>query len=156
VVELPESYVGIVRLGLNAKVQFEALGGSEFPGTVTAILPETSNDARTFPVQVSVDNPKLSIKAGMLGLVEFQPSNVRPVTVVPKDALVRKDTGHFVYVIGPGDRVVETRVNPGSGVGLWVDVGGSGRAGDRVVTRGNERLANGQTVSANRQKYELP
>lgn len=91
IVDLPEFHLNAIRLGLKAKVEFEALGGAVFSGAVTAILPEALSDARTFAVHVSVDNPKLNIRAGMLGLVNFQPSNERSSIVVRRDALVRKE-----------------------------------------------------------------
>ena len=44
----------------------------------------------------------------------------------------------------------------GKGVGGWIEVRGGLRAGDRVVTRGNERLRPGQKVEAFVVEYALP
>jgi RND family efflux transporter MFP subunit len=155
-VELPESYLGAVRPGQHTKVEFDALKSATFAGVVSAILPEASGDARTFPVLVSVENPRAQVRGGMLAMVEFQSVGARGGVVVPRDALVRKDTGHVVYVIGPEDVVEEKSVSPGAASGSWVDVSGTLREGERVVTRGNERLSNGQAVTARRLEYARP
>ena len=123
---------------------------------MSAVLPEASGDARTFPVLVSVENRKGHVRGGMLAMVEFQSASARAGVVVPSDALVRKDTGQVVYVIGPEDVVVEQPVSTGTAAGSWVDVSGPVREGDRVVTRGNERLTNGQGVVAKRLEYPFP
>ena len=45
---------------------------------------------------------------------------------------------------------------PGTPVGAWVAVGDTLEAGDRVVTRGNERVFPGQPVAPESLEYELP
>jgi len=44
----------------------------------------------------------------------------------------------------------------GAGVGAWIEVQGGVQAGQKVVTRGNERLMNGQAVQAQPLEMRLP
>jgi multidrug efflux pump subunit AcrA (membrane-fusion protein) len=47
-------------------------------------------------------------------------------------------------------------VRLGEGAGAWSEVLGAIEPGDTVVTRGNERLRAGQSVTAEHQDYPLP
>ncbi len=75
---------------------------------------------------------------------------------MPKDAVVRQGTGEIVYRIRDDDTVEPVPVQSGVGVGSWVVVTGPVAAGERVVTRGNERLFPGQSVESSPQEYPLP
>ncbi len=59
-------------------------------------------------------------------------------------------------MIGEGDAVMPVVVRPGAAVGVWIAVEGGVSPGDRVVTRGNERLFPGQTVVPEAMEYEQP
>ena len=46
-------------------------------------------------------------------------------------------------------------VQTGAGSGVWVEVRGAVKPGDRVITRGNERLMPGQKVRGEKIEYPL-
>jgi RND family efflux transporter MFP subunit len=154
-VEVPERYFAAMRLGSAAQVTFEALPGVELPGRVIAVVPSADPQARNFPAKVRVPNPDGRIGAGMLAQVTFPAGEVYAATVVPKDAVVRQGDRSVLYRVN-GGHVEMVPVETGEGVGVWVEVRGALRAGDRVVTRGNERLAPGQAVRATVLEYERP
>ena len=77
-------------------------------------------------------------------------------TIVPKDAVVTKGPQKFVYVMDGNNTVTELPVQTGSGVGAWIEVQGALKAGQRVVTRGNERLMPGQPVQGAALEVALP
>jgi multidrug efflux pump subunit AcrA (membrane-fusion protein) len=76
--------------------------------------------------------------------------------LVPKDALVRQGPAQIVYIINGDDTISPVQVSPGPALGAWVSVGGAVQAGQKVVTRGNERMQPGQKVSALPVDYEAP
>jgi multidrug efflux pump subunit AcrA (membrane-fusion protein) len=76
--------------------------------------------------------------------------------IVPKDALVRQGDSEIVYRIKEDDTVEPVPVERGTGVGPWVSVNGPLEAGERIVTRGNERLFPGQQVEGTPKEYPLP
>ena len=47
-------------------------------------------------------------------------------------------------------------VQTGAGVGSWIAISGPVAAGQKVVTRGNERLQPGQKVRGEQLEYDLP
>ncbi len=70
--------------------------------------------------------------------------------------MIRQGPDESVFRIN-GDGVVEpVIVETGQGVGSWIVVRGELRPGEKVVTRGNERLRPGQPVHGEHLEYPLP
>lgn len=154
-VSVPERYFTGLELGSAAQVRIPALGGTSIAGKVRAIVPRANPQARTFPVKVVFENPGTKAAIGMLAETTLSVGGARPRTLVPKDAIVRQGSSTGVWLIGRDSMISWTEVETGSAAGAWVEVSGvSPRA--RIVTRGNERLRAGQTVSATRQEYPRP
>ena len=155
-VEVPErQFVGLV-VGAEAEVTFGALPGSVVEGRIRAVVPRANPQSRTFPVKVAVDNSNGRIGVGMLARVALPIGEPSSSVMVPKDAIVSSRGGEIVYVIGDDESVVPVPVETGASSGPWVSVNGEIRAGDRVVTRGNERLRPGMTVLPSLVDYEQP
>ncbi len=155
-VEVPERYYRMLRVGSRAEVTFESLPGMNLSGRVIAIIPAADPQARTFPVKVRVGNRNGRIGAGMLAQVSFAMGEITAATIVPKDAIVRQGPMTVVYRVNGDNTVEPVPVETGLGTGVWVAVSGGIRAGDKVVTRGNERLQPGQPVQGTPLEYELP
>ena len=155
-IEVPERYYGELTGGVEAAVSFEALSALRVTGRVIAIIPRADPQARTFPIKLRIPNPEGRIGVGMLAAVDLPIGANQPGLIVPKDAIVRQGPMVLVYRIG-GDGVVEALpVQTGQGLGEWIVVEGPLAAGDRVVTRGNERLQPGQAVVGEPQEYAVP
>ncbi len=155
-VEVPESYYSGLAAGGSARVVFTSLGGREVTGTIRAVVPRANAQARTFPVKIGLENAERRIGAGMLAQVHLPVGEARPAVVVPKDAVAAQGRDQVVFVIGEGDSVRPVVVRTGAAAGGWIAVEGGVVAGDRVVTRGNERLFPGQTVVPEAMEYEAP
>jgi RND family efflux transporter MFP subunit len=155
-VEVPERYFRNLDRDAAPKVAFEALPGLEVEGSVRAIIPRADVQARTFPMKIGIPNEGGSIGVGMIATVTLPAGDSYRATVVPKDAVITEGERRFVYLIN-GDSVVQmTPVTPGEGVGAWIVVRGDVSPGQKVVTRGNERLMPGQAVQGEPQEYVLP
>jgi RND family efflux transporter MFP subunit len=155
-VQVPESGFSGLAAGGAARVVIASLGGYEVVGSIRAVVPRANDQARTFPVKISLDNAERRIGAGMLAQVYLPVGEPRPAVVVPKDAVAAQGRDSVVYVIGEGEVVRPVVVRPGAAVGDWIAVEGGVKAGDRVVTRGNERLFPGQKVVPEAMEYEVP
>lgn len=154
--EVPERYFRDLKVGAPARVSFESLPGQELTGRVLSVIPRADAQARTFPVKIAVRNPRRQIGVGMLARVSLQVGEPYAATLVPKDAVVARSDRKFVYVVNGDNTVTELMVDTGTGVGAWIEINGGVRPGQRVVTRGNERLFSGQPVNGQPLAYELP
>ncbi|MEQ8744899.1 efflux RND transporter periplasmic adaptor subunit [Parasphingorhabdus sp.] len=72
----------------------------------------------------------------------------RQVLTAPRDALVLRDSGIFVYVVNRKDKTAKrVDVQVGEPDGDRVAISGKIAAGDLIVVRGGERLRDGQPVT---------
>jgi len=156
-VEVPERYFRLVDSGAAVTITFESLPGLRFEGLVESITPTADPRARTFPVRIAVTDPDRRIGIGMLGEVALPVGHSVRALIVPKDALIRDGERETLYRIRDDDTVEAVSVVSGQGAGEWVVVeAGPLAAGERVVTRGNERLRPGQRVRTEQLEYPLP
>lgn len=155
-VDVPERYFRNLNLGAAALVTFESLPGVQVGGRISAVVPRADPQARTFPIKVRIPNREGHIGVGMLAQVSFPGGESYRATLVPKDAVVTRGEQKLIYVMNGDNTVTPVSIQTGAGVGAWVEVQGSVKAGQRVVTRGNERLRPGQVVQGQPINYELP
>ncbi len=153
IVPVPERYVSNLNIGDNCQVTFDALSGLSFEGLIAAIIPRADIATRTFPVRIQIPNPNSVIKGGMLGRATLPVGNLHKALLVPKDALVLSQKGKAVYVVNDQSAHI-VPVRTGGAIGTLVEVTGNLKAGQRVVTRGNERLMPGQAVRISSTKIE--
>jgi multidrug efflux pump subunit AcrA (membrane-fusion protein) len=92
----------------------------------------------------------------MLAEVSLPVGEAYRATVVPKDAVVANGPGRFVFLLNGDGSVEQKSVRTGAGVGSWIVVEEGVQAGQKVVTRGNERLFPGQKVAGEPLEYALP
>jgi len=153
--DVPERYFAQLIAGAPVELTFEALPGVEIEGKIGAVIPRGDRQSRTFPVKVRFRNRDHRVAVGMLAQATFAVGETLPAVVVPKDAVVRNGRQEIVYRLD-GDKVEQVQVTTGAAAGEWIEVRGPIRAGDRVVTRGNERLRPEQEVEASPVAYEPP
>lgn len=155
-VEVPERYYDELDRGVAARVTFAALPGANAGGKIEQVIPRADPQARTFPVKVRISNRDGRIGVGMLAEVSLPVGQTYDAVLVPKDALVRQGNQEMVYRIKADEMVEPVPVTGGQGLGEWVEVQGPLEAGERVVTRGNERLFPGMPVMGEPLEYDLP
>jgi RND family efflux transporter MFP subunit len=155
-VEVPERYYRQLDADVEATVTLEALPGVEVAGELHRVIPRADPKARTFPIKIRIPNPDGRIGVGMLARVSLPVGAIYDAVLVPKDAIVRQGPQEIVYRIKEDQTVEPVPVVPGQGVDVWIEVQGPLAAGDRVVTRGNERIFPGMPVAGEAQEYPQP
>jgi len=127
----------------QATVQFER-NEEVFEGRVRTLVPVGDTRSRLYELRVSL--PEGAWKVGESVRVAV-PATVRhEVLSVPRDALVLRRDAVSVFVIDDDAVAHRIAVIPGIASGPWIEVEGELKAGDLVVTRGGERLRDGQKV----------
>jgi multidrug efflux pump subunit AcrA (membrane-fusion protein) len=147
-VGIPESDIGRIRVGQRARVTVPALDGGEFQGTVDLVGVAADPSSRTFTAKISVPNPDLRLKAGMIAEASIEGSGMVDVVVVPGEAIVRDPQGSTLVYVYYQDRkrVHAHRVETGAVRDRGVEIH-SGLSGDeRVVVAGQHKLREGSLV----------
>ncbi len=86
------------------------------------------------------------IAAGQFADVTITVSENRRSLFVPRDAVVLRSEGNFVYRIDEENVAKRVDVVVGAGQGTLISIQGDLQAGDRVAVRGVDGLQDGQSV----------
>jgi multidrug efflux pump subunit AcrA (membrane-fusion protein) len=131
-----------VHEGLELELRVGALISSGVVRTVVAV-----GDENTHQFEIRLDLIGSSFPVGQTVRVAVPASEVKEVLAVPRDALVLRPEGITVFIIDSNDQAQQVNVTTGIGAGDKIEIFGAVSPGDRVVTRGNERLQSGQSVN---------
>jgi RND family efflux transporter MFP subunit len=148
--DVAESSLGRIRVGQPTEIQLDAIPDTRFAGAVSRIVPTVDRAKATVLVKIRfVDRdervlPDMSAKVAFLER-EVPPADRKPLTAVPKQALVGTNGASAVFVLRDG-KAVRTRVETGRALGDLVEVSGVA-AGEKVVLKPLDRLADGTRVS---------
>ena len=150
---LPERFQSKVRRGQQATVDVDALPGRKFVAVVQAIDPLLDANGRSVSVRGCIDNRELQLRPGMFARVNAVFGERDDALVVPEEALIPQGQRQFVMRLVP---------RTGEDAGTWttervevkvgvrrpgrVEIIGSLKAGDAVVTAGQQRVQRDGTV----------
>jgi RND family efflux transporter MFP subunit len=134
----------LARIAPGQPVTLTPAGGSAAQGTVRMVAPTVDAATRNGMVFVDLVKPG-SAKAGMFARGEFAVGEREGVTL-PQTALVLRDGFHWVYQVGPGDKVQQRKVAIGARIGERVEITGGLAKDARVVAQGAGFLADGDVV----------
>jgi multidrug efflux system membrane fusion protein len=149
---LPQGEIGALRRALASKAQAEiVVGGGTKPtvvqGTIEFIDNQVDKQTGTITAKVIAANadevlwPGLSVEVRLI--VEVKPNMLS----VPATAVLPAQQGMIAWVIGPENKVAPRTVTVERIVGQTAYLSDGVRAGERVVTDGQIRLAPGATVT---------
>ncbi len=142
-VNVHEAHVAYAEPGTQVHVKIDAIDRT-FQGTISRVIPDADERARTFPIDVDIQNDSGLLKSGMFvrAAVPSGPRSKR--LLVPKDAVISRGPMQAVFVVR-GQRppqsaeILPLRVD--FEVLDYVAVQAEGlSAGDQVIVRGNERM----------------
>ena len=139
--QAPLSVSPFLREGLEVTVQHQ---DRQSLSPVTRVIPVGDDHSRMFEVRIASENPAWVI--GTPVRIALPNSDPREMVAIPRDALVLRGSEMFVLRVLNDNTVEKISVDTGIGLGDLVEVIGNVSGGDRVVTRGAERLQPGQTV----------
>jgi RND family efflux transporter MFP subunit len=140
---VPLRHVRAVRAGDVVNVTAE---GHPFTAKVRAIVP--AGDARSQSFEVLVSAPAVDglLAPGNTVDVELPLGTPQQQIAVPRDALVIRAEGVFVYRVNGESKAEKVSVKPGIADGDWVGIEGAINPNDQVIVRGAELLRGDETV----------
>lgn len=143
-VDVPESALAYVNVGDTSRVMFDALGRS-FDGKIKHVIRQAAKAARTFPVEIEIDNPDTLLAGGMFARASVPSGPAQKAVVVPKDSLVERDGVTYVAIVVPGQESGPSGMLVAVTVGIDIRdritiTSGNVNPGTQVITRGTERM----------------
>ena len=141
VARAPLNTVNFIEIGAMLELHNDFRDGE---GPVRTIVPFGNPESHMFEVRLNVD-PEVWTVGESLRL-SMPTAEAKEVLTVPRDALVLRREGTFVYRIDDELKAEQVNVITGLGAGKLIEVIGDIRPGDRIVVRGAERLNTGAMV----------
>jgi RND family efflux transporter MFP subunit len=140
---VPLRHVRAIRPGHAVEVTAD---GRTFTAAVSSIVP--AGDPRTQSFEVLVKAPSVDglLAAGNTVQVELPLGEPQRRLSVPRDALIIRAEGLYVYRVSDELRAERVDVKAGTADGEWIAVDGKLAAGDQVVVRGGELLRGNEKV----------
>jgi len=140
-IRAPLSVVPYLKQGLKVAVKDKRIEKQE---TIRAVVPVGNAVSRMMEVRVALEPGDFPIGGAVR--VALPHSDYHQATTVPRDALVLRKEGAFIYQISANDEAVKVPVTTGVGKGSRIEVMGDIDLNGQVVIRGAERLRAGQKV----------
>ncbi|CAD5372689.1 RND transporter [Rubrivivax sp. A210] len=119
-------------------------GGPAVAGKVRMVAPTVDAATRNGIVYVDLPAPGQA-RAGMFARGEFDLGSASALTL-PQTAVLQRDGFSYVFTLGPGNQVRQTKVGVGRRAGERIEITGGLDPEARVVASGGGFLADGDTV----------
>jgi multidrug efflux pump subunit AcrA (membrane-fusion protein) len=149
---VPDSDLHNFRQSQSLDMTVDALLGEIFHGRIVSIAAAADPRVRSFQIEVSIANPALKLRSGMIATVQAGDAVLASQQVqIPVDALVHDPiSGHYL-VYGTEQRAgrmyaKEISVRPGPLAGSYVKVLEGLKPGQRIVASGASLLRTGDPI----------
>ncbi|UCD28331.1 MAG: efflux RND transporter periplasmic adaptor subunit [Planctomycetota bacterium] len=145
-VDVPESAISSVSVGDSVAVVVDALNKT-WRGKVKHVIPQADEKARTFPIEIELDNRSYELKSGMFIRARMPAGPTTESVIVPRDAVIQRDNTYYVVMVGPAQAPLESEmaipipVGLGADVGDWIVVNSPAiQSGMKVAVKGHDRI----------------
>jgi RND family efflux transporter MFP subunit len=145
-VQLPQSYIAQIQSGMTATLMVPEHPGLTFKANVvnTASAVDPANGSQQ--TELWIDNADRALKPGDYAQVRFQLPPVSGVVRVPASAVIARDSGLSVAVVGPGGRVSLRPIQVARDLGAYIEASSGVSMADRVIDDPLDVLQNGDVV----------
>jgi membrane fusion protein, multidrug efflux system len=123
--------------------------GQQYPhaGSVNFLDIQANQGADTLTVRAEFPNPEGWLVSGQVVNVTVEAGETRQALVVPQAALQIDQSGSYVLVVGPDDKVERRGVKLGPVEGADITVEQGLEAGERVIVQGIQKVRPGEAVT---------
>ena len=144
-----EKDVGKLKKGQDVTFKVDAFRDREFKGKVNIIYPSLEEKTRTLQVEALVPNPDGMLKPGLFAHVTLYTGAERNTILVPIISLLYEGEKVKVFVV-EGGRAKERFIKTGQKYGEMMEIVEGLKAGETVVTAGQQNLSEGVKVNVAR------
>ena len=145
-VRMPQNYSFLVRPGMTARFTVPEYPGRVFTAALAANAGAIASQSGTQLLQLQVDNTDRALKPGSYAEMRFSVPGSGAGVRVPVTALIFRDNGMQVAMLGPGNKVVMQPIRIATDLGTFVEIAAGLKAGDKVIDNPPDSLQAGDVV----------
>ena len=142
---VPETMLSTIREGLPIEARAAAYPDRPFNGTIQTIDPVIDPNTRAVTVRALLPNPDRALRPGMMLNVVISSANRNGLSV-PELAVVGEGDRRYVFTLDDQGRARRVQVRTGARMGGRIEIVQGLRPGQRVVTEGIVKVADGMQV----------
>ncbi|HZM08710.1 MAG TPA: efflux RND transporter periplasmic adaptor subunit [Candidatus Limnocylindrales bacterium] len=146
-VNVPQAYAPAIKNGMEAWVTLQELPGQKFKGTVARTAESIDPITRTLLTEVDVPNKDGHLLPGSFGEVHFRPGISGQKVTLPVNAMLFRQEGTRVAVVGSDNKVRLRPITIGRDYGNTLEILGGVSVEDQVVVNPADSLEEGQQVN---------
>jgi membrane fusion protein (multidrug efflux system) len=143
---VPEVQLGKLKLGQAVVFAVDAFPSDRFQGAIVAIAPTIDLASRSAELRARVDNPDLRLRPGLSARLQLVFATKPDALLVPEQAIWPNGDQAMVYLVRDGVAKL-VPVTLGARQPGMVEVTEGLKAGDEVVTSGQQKLHDGAKVA---------
>ena len=148
-ISIPENEISKIKKGEKASFVVSALNNKHFEGVITNISPVADAFSRTYEAKISLKNPNLELKPGMVCDVTLNITTEKEMVLIPyQSASKDKDGNTFVYIINSEQKRVKKQIiHEGNYNGDNLEVISGLFKGQMIVSEGREKLTDNSLIN---------
>jgi membrane fusion protein (multidrug efflux system) len=143
--QIPEAFLGRLKLGQLVTITSSVYPGKVFYGTVSYISPTIDQATRAEVLQASIDNSKGQLRPGVFVTLEQKLGMLNDALVIPEVAVLADVQGYYVYRV-QNKQALKSYITEGERYNRMVTVSSGLKKNDVVVTQGQQKLQDGMSV----------
>jgi RND family efflux transporter MFP subunit len=146
-VQVPQEISASLHAGMTAVLHLPQYPDRVFNATVATTSEAINESSRTLMVELHADNSQGLLQPGTYAEVHFELPSDPHMVRIPASALIFRQEGMQVALVGPGNRIALRAVKLGKNLGTDVEVLTGITPEDRVVDSPPDSLANNDVVN---------
>jgi len=148
-ISVPENEISKINKGMKASLIVSALNEKQFEGTITNISPIADAISRTYNVKITVNNPDIELKPGMVCDVTLNLNTKNEIVLIPYNAISTDNNGKpFVYVVSADSKCVKKQnITTGNYHESGIEVLSGLATGQTIVLEGKDKLSDNSLIS---------
>jgi RND family efflux transporter MFP subunit len=145
-IKVPQRLAGNIHPGLTAELRLPQYPGKVFTAKATTTSRSVNTSSRTLLVELQADNPDGVLQPGTYVEAQLNLPSDPSTTLIPASAILFRQDGLEVAVIGDDDKVTLKKISLGRNLGVQVEVTGGLMPTDPVVDSPPDSLGSGDVV----------
>ena len=151
-VSVPEEICSKLHIGQPTKIRLDAQPGKEYTASIIQINPAADPQSRQFQVRVIMSNANNQLKPGMFAHVSLETGRIKNALVVPREAVLKDQTGNYVMTVDTENKAVRVPVVPSGEDASHINIGNALKPGQKIIVMSSSPVREGQTISSGERK----
>ncbi|MBW8782282.1 MAG: efflux RND transporter periplasmic adaptor subunit [Verrucomicrobia bacterium] len=139
-VDVPQSYVRAIQIGLPAEITVAEFPGHVFTGKIVRFAGALDSISRTLRTEIQLPNPQGELYVGMFGQVRLHLAGGNAL-LVPSNAIIIRPSGALVAALGANNQIHLQPVQLGRDYGTQIEVLSGLPEGARLVANPSDSLS---------------